>query len=65
VLAKAGLRKETVEIVLNGADCPVIDKTPDFIKSIPIWKALDENTIVAFGMNGQPLPHFNGFRRVW
>ena len=61
VLAKAGLRKETIEIVLNGADGPVIDKTPDFIKSIPIWKALDENTIVAFGMNGQPLPHFNGF----
>jgi hypothetical protein len=61
VLAKAGLRKETIEIVLNGADGPVIDKTPDFIKSIPIWKALDENTIVAFRMNGQPLPHFNGF----
>jgi DMSO/TMAO reductase YedYZ molybdopterin-dependent catalytic subunit len=61
VLAKAGLRKETVEIVVNGADGPVIDKTPDFIKSIPIWKALDENTIVAFQMNGQPLPHFNGF----
>jgi sulfite dehydrogenase (cytochrome) subunit A len=61
VLAKAGLRKETVEIVLNGADGPVIDKTLDFIKSIPVWKALDENTIVALGMNGQPLPHFNGF----
>jgi len=61
VLAKAGLRKETVEVVLNGADGPVIDKTPDFIKSIPIWKALDENTIVAFWMNGQALPHFNGF----
>lgn len=61
VLAKVGLRKETIEIVLNGADGPGIDKTPDFIKSIPIWKALDENTIVAFGMNGQPLPHFNGF----
>jgi len=61
VLAKAGLRKETVEVVLNGADGPVTDKTPDFVKSIPIWKALDENTIVAFRMNGQPLPHFNGF----
>ena len=61
LLAKAGLRKETVEVVLNGADGPVIEKTPDFVKSIPIWKALDENTIVAFRMNGQPLPHFNGF----
>ena len=60
VLAKAGLRKETIEVVLNGADGPVTDKTPDFIKSIPIWKALDDNTIVALRMNGQPLPHYNG-----
>src|SRR5215472_15028661 len=43
VLAKAGLRKEAVEIVVNGADGPVNDKTPDFVKSIPIWKALDDH----------------------
>ena len=61
VLAKAGLRKEAVEIVVNGADGPVIDTTPDFVKSIPLSKALDENTIVAHQMNGQPLPHLNGF----
>ncbi len=61
VLAKAGLRKEAVEIVLDGADGPVLDKTPDFVKSIPLWKALDDNTLIAFAMNGQPLPHFNGF----
>lgn len=61
LLAKAGLRKEAIELVLNGADGPVLDKTPDFVKSIPLWKALDQNTIVAHQMNGQPLPHFNGF----
>ena len=61
VLAKAGLRKEAVELVLNGADGPVLDKTPDFVKSIPVWKGLDENTIIAHQMNGQALPHFNGF----
>jgi DMSO/TMAO reductase YedYZ molybdopterin-dependent catalytic subunit len=60
VLAKAGLRKEAVEIVLDGADGPVIDKTPDFIKSIPVWKAFDENTLIAHSMNGEPLPLFNG-----
>lgn len=60
VLAKAGLRKETVEIVINGADGPVLDKTPDFVKSIPLWKALDENTLIAYEMNGAPLPLFNG-----
>jgi DMSO/TMAO reductase YedYZ molybdopterin-dependent catalytic subunit len=61
VLAKAGLRKEAVELVLNGADRPALDKTPDFVKSIPLWKGLDGNTIIAHGMNGQPLPHYNGF----
>jgi DMSO/TMAO reductase YedYZ molybdopterin-dependent catalytic subunit len=60
VLAKAGLRKEAVEIVLDGADEPVLDKTPDFVKSIPVWKALDENTLIAFAMNGAPLPLLNG-----
>ena len=61
VLARAGIKKEALEIVLNGADGPVLDKTPDFVKSIPAWKALDENTLIAYEMNGQPLPHYNGF----
>ena len=60
VLAKVGLKPEAIELVVNGADGPVIDKTPDFIKSIPVWKALDENTIIAHTMNGAPLPLLNG-----
>jgi len=39
----------------------VLPATPDFIKSIPIERALDENTLIAFEMNGKPLPHWNGF----
>jgi len=61
ILDKVGLKKEAIEIAFNGADGPAVDKTPDFIKSIPVWKATDENTIVAYEMNGEPLPHFNGF----
>jgi sulfite dehydrogenase len=61
ILDKAGLKKDVIEIAFNGADGPAVDKTPDFIKSIPVWKAVDENTIVAYEMNGAPLPHFNGF----
>ena len=61
VLDKVGLKKEAVEIVLNGADGPALDKTPDFVKSIPASLATDENTLVAYEMNGAPLPHFNGF----
>jgi hypothetical protein len=47
--------------VLNGSDAPVLDTTPDFVKSIPVWKALDENTLLVWEMNGEPLPHWNGF----
>ncbi len=60
VLNKVGLKKEVIEISFNGADGPAIDKTPDFIKSIPAWKAMEDSTIVAYEMNGAPLPHFNG-----
>lgn len=61
ILERAGSTKDALEIVLDGADGPVIDQTPDFIKSLPIWKALEENALVAYEMNGAPLPHFNGF----
>ena len=61
VLDKVGVKKEAIEVVFDGADGPVIDKTPDFIKSIPIWKAMEDGTLIAYEMNGQPLPHFNGF----
>lgn len=61
VLSRANLRSETVEIVVNGADEPVLDGTPDFAKSIPLTKALDDNTLIAYAMNGEPLPRYNGF----
>jgi DMSO/TMAO reductase YedYZ molybdopterin-dependent catalytic subunit len=61
ILDKVGVKKECIEVGFNGADGPAVDKTPDFIKSIPTWKAIDPETIIAYEMNGQPLPHFNGF----
>ncbi len=61
VLDKAGVKKEAIEIVFDGADGPAVDKTPDFIKSIPVWKAMEDTTLIAYEMNGAPLPHFNGF----
>lgn len=62
VLNKAGVKKEALEVVFDGADSGIAAyKTPDFVKSLPTWKALDENTLIAFEMNGAPLPHWNGF----
>jgi len=61
ILERAGLAKDAVEVAFDGADGPVVEKTPDFIKSIPVFKAIDPDTIVAYEMNGAPLPHWNGF----
>jgi sulfite dehydrogenase (cytochrome) subunit A len=61
LLDKVGLAKDAIEIGFNGADRPAYDKTPDFQKSLPIWKAIDPNTLVAYEMNGEALPHWNGF----
>ena len=60
VLRRAGVPAEALEVVCRGADSAVLPSTPDFVKSLPIERALDENTLIAFEMNGQPLPHWNG-----
>ena len=61
VLQKAGMKADAIEVAFNGADHPPLDKTPDFMKSLPADVAMDENTLIAFEMNGKPLPHWNGF----
>lgn len=61
VLAKSGIKTGAVEIALNGADLPVLEETPDFQKSLPVDRALDNNVLIAFAMNGEPLPLLNGF----
>lgn len=60
VLAKAGAAKDLLEISFNGADKASYDKTPDFVKSIPAYKAAEDTTIIALQMNGEPLPKWNG-----
>jgi DMSO/TMAO reductase YedYZ molybdopterin-dependent catalytic subunit len=61
ILTKAGIKDTAREIVLDGADGPVLDKTPDFVKSLPAAKAMEDSVLVAYEMNGTPLPHWNGF----
>jgi DMSO/TMAO reductase YedYZ molybdopterin-dependent catalytic subunit len=61
LLARTGVRGNAVELVADGADRGAIDKTPDFVKSLPMDIAMRDETLVAFEMNGEPLPHWNGF----
>jgi len=60
LLDDAGITAGAVEVVANGADAPMLTG-PDFVKSLPVWKALDPETLLAFEMNGEPLPVWNGF----
>lgn len=59
VLEDAGLAAGALEVVADGADTPALTG-PDFVKSLPMWKALDSDTLIAFEMNGESLPTWNG-----
>jgi sulfite dehydrogenase len=61
VLAKAGVATGAKQVTFNGLDTPVVEKVPDFIKSLEIDHALDDDTMLAYEMNGEPLPMLNGF----
>jgi DMSO/TMAO reductase YedYZ molybdopterin-dependent catalytic subunit len=60
VLKRAGVKDSAREILFNGGDVP-IGTMPDFQRSIPIRKALDSNTLLAYDMNGEVLPVEHGF----
>ncbi len=60
VLEAAGLSETALEVQADGADAPTLHG-PDFVKSLPLWKALDADTLIAFEMNGEPLSRWHGF----
>jgi len=62
VLAAAGVRQGAVELAFDGLDKPAFPSVPDFVKSLALARVLDDpNVIVAYQMNGAPLPMLNGF----
>ncbi len=60
VLKRAGIKDSAKEILFDGADVP-LGTMPDFQRSIPLKKALDGNTMLAYEMNGETLPAKHGF----
>jgi DMSO/TMAO reductase YedYZ molybdopterin-dependent catalytic subunit len=61
VLDKAGVQAGAKQVVFNGMDGPVADKTPDFAKALGIDHARDGEVMLAYAMNGEYLPFLNGF----
>jgi sulfite dehydrogenase (cytochrome) subunit A len=61
VLARAGLQRKAREVVFNGADAPVLEQTPDYVKSLALDHANDGEVLLAWEMNGEALPWLNGY----
>ncbi len=60
VLQRAGVKPTGKHVMFRGLD-EVPGKVPPFIRSIPIEKALDADTLIATHMNGSPLTRHHGF----
>jgi sulfite oxidase len=60
LLERAGVKAGAAHVHLLGADGPPNPKTPAFLRSIPLERALDPTTVVAIAMNGEPLPLLHG-----
>lgn len=61
ILNMAGLKAGSVDVSFNGLDGPPLPTVPDFVKSLPVDKALEDDILIAYEMNGQPLTMLNGF----
>jgi sulfite oxidase len=60
VLKKAGVKASAKHILFDGADVPV-GSMPKFQRTIPLKKAMDPDTMLAYDMNGAALTAAHGF----
>ncbi len=62
LLNAAGVRSGALQVTSNGLDEPAAPSVPDFVKSLTLSRIMDDpDVLVAYEMNGQPLPMLNGF----
>ena len=60
VLKRAGVKSTGRFVTMNGAD-RALGTMPDFVRQVPMDKAMHADTILAYEMNGQPIPALHGF----
>jgi sulfite dehydrogenase (cytochrome) subunit A len=62
ILGIAGVRQGAVQATFDGLDKPAFPSVPDFVKSLDVARIMeDPDILVAYQMNGQPLPMLNGY----
>ncbi len=63
LLEPAGLSDRAIEILFRGADSgepPGVGRRITFERSLPIERALADDVLVAYAMNGEPIPQEHG-----
>ena len=60
LLQRAGVKLQGLHVQFQGADRPALATVPLFTRSIPLAKALHPDTLLAYEMNGRPLPLLHG-----
>jgi DMSO/TMAO reductase YedYZ molybdopterin-dependent catalytic subunit len=64
VLERAGIRRGAREVIFGGADGGTVDGSPRpirFERSLTVADALESGALLAYAMNGQPLPARHGY----
>lgn len=69
VLKEAGIKDNACDVILEGADQGKVDpscgphpqEAIHFARSLPLQKALDDDVLLAYCMNGEPLTVAHGF----
>jgi len=61
LLDKAGVKPSAKAVEFNGADVPPMRTIPDFIKALSVDHARQPEVMLAYEMNGAPLPLLNGY----
>jgi DMSO/TMAO reductase YedYZ molybdopterin-dependent catalytic subunit len=61
LLQLTGLKAGAKQVTFDGLDEGPLPSVPDFVKALDVQLALEADPLVAYAMNGEPLPMLNGF----
>ena len=61
ILAMAGAQPGAVDVTFQGLEKGALPGIPEFVRSLAVEHAMDGEVLVAYEMNGQPIPMLNGY----
>jgi DMSO/TMAO reductase YedYZ molybdopterin-dependent catalytic subunit len=61
VLDRAGVKPGALQVRFRGLETGILPQTPNFLKSLAIDHSRDGEVMIAYAMNGEPLPLLNGY----